>query len=197
MDNKTDLKLIWGKLNDLQIEVGELINTDIVEDAYSILKKEQALQKKWTPWMIPYILIVMSFFTWITNATDSIISMIGIFLITIGGFIMTYLLQSNQVPIERYEHNRDATEFMRIVKDKLARRKHFWAIGVAIYTLSLLFGLHLLIFGVDSLAGKGGELGLLYGTMLGLTGFVTGSMFLAHQKRYGNLLKRIDQFLTE
>ena len=191
-----NLKAIWSKVEDLQIEIGKLLDTDIVESTYLTLKKEQALQKKWTPWMIPYIFALMTFMTWLTEAFQSPVSMTGIVLITIGGFVMTYLLKANQIPIERYEHNRDATSFLQVVREKLKKRRHFWAVGVAIYTLSLTFGLHLLIFGLDSLAGKGGQVGLLYGGMLGLTGYVTGNMYVVHQLRYGDLLKRIDRFLA-
>ena len=192
-----DLKAIWNKVNDLQLQVGKLVDTDTVEHTYTTLKKEQDLQKKWTPWMIPYILVLMGFMTWLTEAFKSPVSMAGIGLITIGGLVMTYLLQANQIPIEQYEHNRDATSFLKMVKEKLAKRKHFWAIGVAIYTLSLTFGLHLLIFGLDSLDGKGGQVGLLYGIMLSLTGYATGNMYVTHQSRYGELLKSINRFLAE
>jgi len=50
--------------------------------------------------------------------------------------------------------------------------------------LSLTFGLHLLIFGVGSLVGKGGLLGVFYGGMFGLTGTVTGGMYALHTKKY-------------
>lgn len=192
-----DLKTVWNKINDLQLEVGQVVDTDTVENTYTALKKEQDLQKKWTPWMIPYILILMGFMTWLTEAFNSPISMVGIGLITIGGFVMTYLLQANQIPIEQYEHNRNAIAFLKTVKSKLTKRRHFWAIGVVIYTLSLTFGLHLLIFGLTSLAEKGSQFGLFYGIMLGLTGLVTGSMYVTHQSRYGDMLKRIDRFLAE
>ncbi len=192
-----DLKAIWNKVNDLQQQVGKLIDGDTVENTYTNLKKEQDLQKKWTPWMIPYILVLMGFMTWLTEAFKSPVSMTGIGLITIGGFVMTYLLQANQIPIEQYEHNRDAASFLKTVKEKLTKRKHFWATGVAIYTLSLTFGLHLLIFGLDSLEGQGGYVGLLYGTMLSLTGYATGTMYIAHQSRYGDMLKSINRFLAD
>lgn len=192
-----DLKMIWGKLNDLQEEVGKMINVNVVEDTYQTLKKEEENHKKYTPWMIPYILILMGFMTWLTEAYQSTISMVGILLITIGGFVMTYLLSTNRIPIEQYEHGRDATSFLKIVQEKLLKRKQYWPIAVAIYTLSLLAGLHLLIFGLESVANRGGEVGILYGVMLGLTGMVTGSMYAMHQSRYGDLLKRIDRFLAD
>lgn len=191
-----DLKKIWHKLNDLQVEIEQVLNKDAVENTYKKLKKEADLQKKWMPWMIPYIFCLMALMTWLTQAHDSFVKMSGIALITIGGLVMTYLLQANKIPIEQYQHHQDATTFMKIVKEKLEKRKHFWAIGVAIYTLSLTFGLHLLIFGLDSLAGKGGYVGLLYGMMLGLTGFATGNMYLAHQKQYGEVLKTVNRFLA-
>ena len=191
-----DLKMIWGKLNDLQVEIGAMLNEHVVEDTFNTLKKEEARHKKWTPLMIPYIVLLMGFMTWLTEAYQSTVSMVGIILITIGGFVMTYLLQANRIPIDKYEHNKDAINFMKTVKEKLMKRKHYWAIGVAIYTLSLLGGLHLLIFGLESLAGRGGEVGLLYGMMFGLTGYATGSMYLFHQKQYGEIIKRIDRFLA-
>ena len=192
-----DLKAIWNKLDDLQLEIGQYFNKNVVETTYATIRKEENLRKKWTPWIIPYILVLMSVMVWISNAFQSWVSMMGILLITIGGFVMTYLLQANRIPVEQYEHNRDAMSFMKLVKEKLERKKHFWAIGVAIYTLSLTFGLHLLIFGFDSLAGKMGYVALLYGLMLGIAGYATGNMYIIHQQRYGGILKTIDRFLAE
>lgn len=192
-----DLKVIWGKLNDLQIEVGKLVEVDSVTSIYNKLKKEEANRKKWMPWMIPYILLMMAVITWVTEAYKGMIPMFGIALITVGGFLMMWLLSRHQISVEAYEHDKNATVFLTSVKDKLVKRKTSWAIGVALYILLLLGGLHLLIFGLDSLAGKGGMLGLLYGTMLGLMGYATGSMYLRHQKQYGDTLKMIDRFLKD
>lgn len=191
-----DLKVIWSKLNDLQMEVGQMIGTDNVETVYNQLKKEQERKKKWMPFMLPYVVVLMSFMTWLTEAYRGVVPMIGIGLITIGAFIMVQLLNKHKVSLDAYEHDKDSTTFLKLVKEKLNKRKNTWAIGVALYTLLLLGGLHLLIFGLESLVGKGGEVGLLYGMMLGLTGFSAGSMYKLHQRQYGDILKTIDRFLT-
>ena len=74
--------------------------------------------------------------------------------------------------------------FDKLIRQPLKKRVHYWAIGVAIYTLSLTFGLHLLIFGIGNLIGKGGFIGTFYGVMLGLTGFAIGNMYVLHTKKY-------------
>jgi len=101
------------------------------------LKKEESIHAKWTPWVLPYLLVMMAFITWITTAYTSMVAMAGIVLIACGAYVMFSL-----------------------------------------------FHLHLLIFGVASLVGKGGLVGTFYGIMLGLTGGVTGSMYAVHAKKY-------------
>lgn len=197
MENKADLKAIWGKLNDLQLEVGKMIGADNIESVYNQLKKEQDRKKKWMPFMVPYIFAIMAFIAWVSEAHKDIVSMVGIAMITIGGFIMMNLLNMHEIPIDEYEHDKDSTTFLTLVKEKLEKRKTTWAIGVALYILLLLGGLHLLIFGLESLAGKGGELGILYGMMFGLMGMATGNMYVLHKKQYGEILKTIDRFLTD
>lgn len=192
-----DLKRIWNKVNDLQLDIETLLDSKTVEHTYQILKKEEKNQKKWTPLVIPIILITMLVFTWVTQAYQTIVSMTGIVLITIGAFVMIRLLQMHQISIDQYEHDRDVISFLKIVKERLAKRKHTWALGVIIYTFSLTIGLHLLIFRLDSLAGLWGQVGLLWGMMLGLTGYAGGSMYLIHQKRYGAILNRINHFLED
>lgn len=192
-----DLKVIWSKLNDLQLEVGQMIGVDNVETVYTQLKKEQDRKKKWVPFLVPYIMVIMAFMTWLTEAYKDVVSMVGIMLITIGALIMMKLLNMHAIPIEEYEHDKDSTSFLKLVKEKLEQRKKTSALGVGLYPLFLLGGLHLLIFGLGSLAGRGGEVGLLYGLMLGIAGFSTGSMFLFHQKQYGEILQTIDRFLAK
>ena len=192
-----DLKAIWNQLGDLQTKVGQLIEIDDVESVYNKLKKEETNKKKWMPWMIPYILIMMSFIIWISEAYNGVVPMLGIALITVGALLMMHLLNKHSIPLTDYEHDKNATDFLKIVKDKLNKRRASWTIGVAVYIFFLLGGLHLLIFGIDNLVGRGGEVGLLYGVMLGLAGFSTGNMYLIHKKQYGDILKTIDRFLAK
>jgi len=127
---------------------------------------------------------MMAFITWITTAYTSMVAMAGIALITLGAYVMLYFFQKTRIDLQPYEANPTAENFDKIIRAPLKKRVHYWAIGVAIYTLSLTFGLHLLIFGVASLVGKGGLVGTFYGVMFGLTGGVTGSMYAIHTKKY-------------
>jgi len=192
-----DLKVIWGKLNDLHVEIGEVLNKGVVENTYATLKKEEERHQKYTPLMIPYILILMTILIVITKSYQSWVSMIGILLITIGGFVMTYLFTLYRIPVEKYEHDRDTTSFLKLVKEKLEKRKHIGAIATTVYIFSLTTGLHLLIFGLDSLDGKWGWVGLHYGVMFALMGATAGTMYATYQKKYGEILKNINRFLAE
>lgn len=197
MENKADLKAIWNQLGDLQTKVGQLIEVDKVESVYDKLKKEAEQKEKWMPWLVPYILVMMACLTWVSEAYQGLVPMTGIMLITIGAFIMMHLLNKHTIPLADYEYDKSATDFLKIVKSKLNKRKTTWAVGVATYIFFLLGGLHLLIFGLDSLVGQGATLGLLYGTMLGIAGFATGNMYVIHKMRYGDILKTIDRFLAK
>lgn len=56
-------------------------------------------------------------------------------------------------------------------------------------------GLHLMIFDVESLAGKGGALGIFYGTMLVFLGASVGGTYAMYHTQYGGILKRINRLL--
>jgi len=178
------LEMIWHKLDALEKAIGALIAKDAVKETYQLLKKEEMAQRKWKPWALLIIIGMMAFMTWITGAYTSVISMMGIALIALGAYLMLYFLQKSQINLQGYEANPTAANFDKMIRESLKKRVHYWALGVAIYTLSLTFGLHLLIFGVASLVGKGGLVGIFYGIMFGLTGTVTGSMYAIHTKKY-------------
>lgn len=176
--------MIWHKLDALEKTIGQLATKDAVKETFQQLKQEATAQEKWKPWAFPFILTMMAFMTWMTNAYTSMISMTGIALIAFGAYLMLYFFQKNRIDLSTYEENPTATNFDEIIREPLKKRVHYWALGVAIYTLSLTFGLHLLIFGIGSLVGKGGLIGTFYGIMLGLTGWVTGGMYALHTKKY-------------
>lgn len=178
------LEKIWHKLDALEKAIGELIAKDAVKETYQLLKQEESSQKKWGPWALPYIFLVMVFITGMTGAYTSIVSLAGIALITLGAYLMVYFIQKGQIDLQGYEANPSAVNFDEMIRKPLKKRVHYIALGVAIYILSLTFGLHLLIFGVASLAGKGGILGTFYGVMFGATGAVTGSIYAMHTKKY-------------
>ncbi|MFK7983456.1 MAG: hypothetical protein AB8G86_25975 [Saprospiraceae bacterium] len=178
------LEMIWHKLDILEKALGQLVAKNAVKETYQQLKKEDSIHTKWTPLVVPYLLVMMAFITWITAAYTSMVTMAGIMLITCGAYVMLSFFQKNRIDLQAYEANPTAENFDEIIRKPLKQRVHYWALGVAIYTLSLTFGLHLLIFGVASLAGKGGLVGTFYGIMFGLTGGITGSMYAIHAKKY-------------
>lgn len=178
------LEMIWHKLDALEKSIGELIAKDAVKETYQLLKQEETVKKKWEPWALPYIFLGMAIVTGMTGAYTSIVSMGGIALITLGAYLMVYFIQKSQIDLQGYEANPSAVNFEEMIRKPLRKRVHYLALGVGIYILSLTFGLHLLIFGVASLAGKGGLLGAFYGVMLGATGAVSGGIYAAHTKKY-------------
>ncbi len=178
------LEMIWHKLDALEKSIGELIAKDAIKETYQLLKQEETVQKKWAPWALPFIFLLMAFITILAVLYMSIASQAGIALISIGAYLMVYFIQKSQIDLQGYEANPTAENFDKMIRKPLKKRVHYLALGVGIYILSLTFGLHLLIFGVASLAGKGGVLGTFYGIMLGATGAVTGGIYAAHTKKY-------------
>ena len=178
------LEMIWHKLDALEKTLGQLVTKNAVKETYQQLKKEENIHAKWTPWVLPYLLVMMAFITWLTTAYTSMVAMAGIALIALGAYVMLSFFQKNRIDLQAYEANPTAENFDKIIRNPLKKRVHYWALGIAIYTLSLTFGLHLLIFGVASLVGKGGLVGTFYGIMLGLTGSLTGGMYAIHAKKY-------------
>jgi len=178
------LEMIWHKLDALEKSIGALIAKDAVKETYQLLKQEETVQKKWGPRALPYIFAVMALVTCLAVLYMSIASQAGIALISVGAYLMVYFIQKSQIDLEGYEANPTAVNFDEMIRKPLKKRVHYLALGVAIYILSLTFGLHLLIFGVASLAGKGGVLGTFYGVMLGATGAVTGSIYAMHTRKY-------------
>ena len=199
-----DLKLIWNKLNELQLEVGKLIEMDKVETVYDKLKKEEELKKKWMPFTAPVILLTMGWIFWITYPKGEPLSEIlftpftlGILLIIFGAFLMMYLIVKIRIPLARYQHDRSSLDFLKIVKERLHQRKKYTLIGVSLYLFILTIGVHLMIFEFNSLAGSWGMVFGLYGFMLGLTGMMIPSVLVAHNKQYKDILSRIDRFLAD
>ena len=144
-----DLKEIWQKVGDLKAEVGELLAMDKVETIYTQLKKEEDRQKKWKPWQIPYVIVVSAltffFYNWLSqhyydrNMTTQ--QILGTLLIPIGGFIMLYFYQLHQIPLDD-EHDRTSTAFLKMVKDKLTKKRKAIRQANMIYISLLTIGLN-------------------------------------------------------
>ena len=196
-----ELHAIWSKLDDLQIEVGALINVNQAEDIYKKLKKEEEQRDKWKPFMVPYVVCVMLGFAWLVQSTGgnplTIIQIISLSLIGVAGLAFVYSFYIIKLPLAEYQTNGNTVAFLKKLKASLLKRRKVYVISMACYIVSLTIGIHLLIFGLDSLAGKGGYLGLFYGCMLGLLGASVGGTYRTYHKQYGDIFKRIDRFLEE
>lgn len=186
---KEALKTVWYKLDDLQNSVSSLMEKDLLENTIQQLKREDKTSGKMMPLILTFLLLMMAGIAWVSNAFESVTSMAGIAFIVTGGMTMIHFMSKNRVPFEEYEANGSVNNFIQEIKGIVAQRKHYWAAGVIIYLLSLTFGLHLLIFGLGSLVGKGGTIGTFYGIMLGIAGAAGGSMYALHNKIYGDFLK--------
>jgi len=202
-----DLKAIWQKIGDLKEEVGEMIEMNKVESVYSQLKKEEARNKKWLPWMIPYIIAVTAFiflvYNWISqtysdrNLTTQ--QILGTLLIPLGGFIMLYFYQLHKIPLDNKEHDQTSLSFLKMVKEKLAKKRKAIRLGNITYILLLTIGLNLVSFdwGGTSISLYWKHLLFLNGTMLviGIFSFMFG--LKKFDKQYKDILTRIDRFLAE
>lgn len=190
-----NLEKIYDKLNELEKAIGQIIEKDSLKENLNNLKKEAQFNEKWKLWMMVYVLVLMAFMTWFTGAYHSIVSMAGISLITLGGCLMMHLFQKNTIDPTIFEETHSLDRLKDMIQEKLKKRMHYWALGMGIYMLSLTCGLHLMIFGLASLAGKGGMLGLFYGAMFGLTGYSIGAIYQFHGLRYKAILKE-EKYLT-
>lgn len=201
-----DLKAIWEKVGDLKAEVGELLAMDKVETIYTQLKKEEDRQKKWKPWQIPYVIAVTAFIFWFYNwisqhyydrnmTTQQIL---GTLLIPIGGFIMLYFYQLHQIPLDD-AHDRTSIAFMKMVKEKLAKKRKAIRQANMIYISLLTIGINLVAFdwGLTSITEHWKQFLFLNGTMLliAVISYINGQK--KFDKRYKDILTRIDRFLAE
>lgn len=202
-----DLKSIWQKVGDLKEEIGDMIEMNRVESVYSQLKKEEARQKKWKPWQIPYIIAVTVFiflvFNWISqtysgrNMTTQ--QIFGTLLIPIGGFIMLYFYQLHKIPLDNKEHDQTSLSFLKMVKEKLAKKRIAIRWANITYILLLTAALNLVSFdwGIVDISEQWKHLLLLNGIMLiiGILSFIFGQKVF--DKQYKDMLERIDRFLAD
>ncbi|MFK7983455.1 MAG: hypothetical protein AB8G86_25970 [Saprospiraceae bacterium] len=201
-----DLKAIWQKVGDLKAEVGEMLEMDKVETIYTQLKKEEDRQKKWKPWQIPYVIAVTVFIFWVYNwisqhyygrnmTTQQIL---GTLLIPIGGFIMLYFYQLHQIPLDD-QHDRTSLSFLKMVKEKLAKRRQAKLQADMIYTALLTIGLNIISidWGITDITQHWKHLLALNGIMaiIAIFSFINGQK--KFDKRYKDILARIDRFLVE
>ena len=202
-----DLKEIWQKVGDLKAEVGELLAMDKVETIYTQLKKEEDRQKKWKPWQIPYVIVVSAltffFYNWLSqhyydrNMTTQ--QILGTLLIPIGGFIMLYFYQLHKIPLEDKEHDQTSLFFLKMVKEKLSKKRKAIRWANMVYISLLTIGLNLVSFdwGISNISEHWIHFLLLNGTMLtiGILSFIFG--LKKFDEQYKDILAKIDRFLAE
>ena len=99
------LEMIWHKLDALEKTIGQLVTKNEVKETYQQLKKEESIHAKWTPWVLPYLLVMMAFITWLTTAYTSMVAMAGIALIALGAYVMLSFFQKNRIDLQAYEAN--------------------------------------------------------------------------------------------
>lgn len=201
-----ELKSIWQKVGDLKSEVGALLEMDKVETIYTQLKKEEDRQKKWKPWQIPYIIFNTVLIFWVYNWISqtyydrdmTTLQILGTLLIPIGGFVMLYFYQLHKIPLAE-EHDRTSLSFLTMVKEKLVKKRNAIYWGNMIYILILTLGLNIisLDWGITDISKHWKHLLFLNGTMLviGILSFLFG--LRKFDKRYKDILIRVDRFLGE
>lgn len=201
-----DLKAIWEKVGDLKAEVGALLVMDKVETIYTQLKKEEDRQKKWKPWQVPYVIAVSAltffFYNWISQTyydrSMTTQQILGTLLIPIGGLLMLYFYQLHQIPLDE-EHDRTSLSFLKMVKEKLTKKREAirWANMVHISVLTI--GLNVISYdwGLTSIIEHWKQFLFLNGTMLLIAAFSFINGQKKFDKRYKDILARIDRFLAE
>ena len=202
-----DLKSIWQKVNDLKGEVGEMLEMNKVETIYTQLKKEEDRQKKWLPWMIPYFigmtLSMLWFYNWVSHTWFdrplNTIQIIGTLLIFVGASIMLYMNQLHKIPLAAYEHDQTAQSFLKIVKEKLAKRRKMALWSNVIYIGILTVALNIISYDWSAPYANGNWSYLLFlnGFMICLAVVAVPLGLRKFDKRYKDILTRIDRFLVE
>lgn len=202
-----DLKAIWQKVGDLKAEVGELLEMEKVETIYTQLKKEEARQKKWKPWRIPYIVAVTIFTFWFYNWISqtyydqnmTMQQILGTLLIPIGAFMMLYINQLHKIPLDDKAHDRTSLTFLKMVKEKLTKKRQAIRQANMVYLVLLTIGLNVISFdwGITSIAEHWKHSLFLNGFMLiiAILSFINGQK--KFDKQYKDMLARIDRFLAE
>ncbi|MEN0004889.1 MAG: hypothetical protein AAF798_12120 [Bacteroidota bacterium] len=194
MDN---LKAIWEKLHEAQIEIEQLMHKDSSSAIIDTFRKEEALRQKYLPWMLPYLAFIMTGMTLLvyhTNPQFGSMEVLGLFLIACAGFIMIYIPQSIRIPIQSFSYGEATIPFVRAAQEKIGLRRKYLLHSTIAMMILLTGGLFCLIFG-NQPAPSWRMIVYFFAFTVVLSGVaVTGTM-LGFDRYYKPLLERMEKFL--
>ena len=145
-----DLTDIWNDSTDI-IFNDNLVDIDAVSVIYKKLKEEERLQRKFQPWLKPYVLLIGGLLLLACSNGASLNldfgKALGVLIITIGGIVYMMLVSKVKWFKENYNYNLPSIEFLKTLVSSLnlKRKNHKRAIFTLIICLTI--GLQLMIFG--------------------------------------------------
>ncbi len=200
-----ELKTIWNKLNELQIQVGELIDEKAIDHSMAQLKQQETSRIKeanvlkgmifGTVGVLAAMLLMVVFVT-----EQSIIwtQVLGLALIGLGMYWMLYQFQRTQIPFEAGNYDQEAQGFIKTAHEKLILRKKLLTIAPLVYGLLLLSGLHLMLHPyLMEIPYYLGIMGATYGICLGILGGGMGIKHNQFEREFRPIMERFERFLAE
>lgn len=200
-----DLQAIWNKLNELQQQVGALIDETAIDDTLQQLRtREQARlrEAKFLQIMIYGTVAVMTgmvfWVAYMTQQPVAITQLLGIGLIGLGMYWMRWQFRRTQLSVEPDQYSQDAQGFIATARQQLQLRKKLLIYAPLVYALMLLSGLHLLLHSyLSELSSYWGMIGGSYGLTLGALGAGIGMQLHKFKREFGPILSRFERFLAE
>ena len=199
------LQSIWSKLVSIQIELETLLRADTLEGAVERLRTQEENREKLGKWSVPAAAVVIATLLGLISQTNRLIGhaatcwqMLGAGLVMAGMLWTVYQFQLTCIAFRADDYYQPSSVFLRAVRQKLRQRKRLTVYGTGLYLVLLIPGTHLILSDyLKALPGYGGFVGLLYGGMLGVGGWIINAEQRRFSRQYGDILTRIDQFLEQ
>ena len=191
-----DLQAIWNKLNELQKQVGALIDEQAIDHNLDQLQQRESARLREARWLRGMIVGTVTLLTgmvvlvaFLTHQPVTWGQILGSVCIGQGMYWMLWQFQRTQI--------QDAQGFIAAAREKLLLRRKLLILAPLVYALLLLGGMHLLLHPyISLLPAYWGIIGGSYGFTLGILGAGMGIQWQKFERDYGPVLDRFERFLA-
>jgi len=194
-----ELKVIWEKVNELQLQIQQMIPVENVESIAQKIEQNEAKRRKTlkqTSRMLISTLITMFAIIIATNLFIgkgiSLLQVVGFFCVGLGMFYFLYFFYQNTLKARLS----DSTEIFvnQTIKLYKARKKLIITQPLG-YTIFLGGGITMILVEYLSVIdGYWGILGAMMGVLFALTGTVASFEIKKYDKNEGVVLKQLEHF---
>lgn len=197
-----ELQEIWTNMNKAHTDLQDLLQKENLQSVISQFEKSERARRTTSRWTIPISVAILAVMTYavvdISRSVEQSLSgsqWLGAILLIIGLGWMSFQFRYTSISPLVSGQTLSTVQFMRLVKKNLLIRKKLATIGPVVYTALLIPALHLLLFDFINIAsGYNGLIGLLYGSMLAVMGYIVKTERNRFDKLYGNILEACVSF---